>query len=628
MLPVRELPCRLACDGYGCYCRSGGRVGKAVVDVIAQGIKAYATAGAVVIGAALGLIFGPAVMIALGAAFGAIGAAVGMLAQSVGKLFGEALQGAKTILDDVTGAAMKFAHAVMRIHWVTGMTTRTSSDLVLALTALGLKTDEVQSIFGQWSMRLEILGPKLAALGVVLRQNKDGTVDWWHALSQLRQRWQELPEIMRMPYFTAVLGQQATQALLPTLHMPEREFRKGQEEAQRAADLAAMAAPMEEQYKPVMDRLKFIVQVIKIRVAMAAFPWVVNLVRTVEQLWTQYEDVILAFINNIPNLLAKGWDWLITTIQEFLQYLPAAVQWFKDLAETGRTVANVMIAIAEALAKLLGLDVGKLPRIPKFPWPDEKAPPGRQHGGTAHPGEPVTVGEQGPEIFTPDTEGDITPSGFKPEGSEAEDVVKRVGTRLGLAALALAIWPYIKPLLGRALKALAIGLVTDPIIAAAAALAIAAFQIGKFIGQKIIAAREERQRLGLPPKGEPPYGPEDLPEQPIGGTDEGEVPIYPSDSPSQKAWKGRANKAIQDLERARSPARFLEGVGRPASRPKFKMSHMYPEGPEYLGDVTQRQGQQVQRHEIKLLLPPPLTSEVAALEVAENVRLIFASTVS
>lgn len=618
----------MAFESFGASGQAVMRIGQSIVDVIARSLKGIATAGAVVIGGVLGLIFGPAVAVALGAVMGGLAAALGAVAAAVGKLFGDALQSAKAVLDDVIGAATRFAEALMRIHWATGMTVGSAAGLTLTLDALGISAQQAESLFGQWAMRLEFLAPRLAMMGVALTRNADGTIDWAFALSQLRQRFMELPDIMRIPYLTATVGPQAAQALLPIMHMPEPEFRAGADRAREAQHLAGLGERVVHEYGPVRQRLRFIVQMIKLEVAQAALPWVTELLRTVEDLWAQYREVILAFVRQIPAWIGTGWNVVIEMVQKFLRLLPDVVDWLARAANVGRVLANVLIRIINALDRMLG-GKGGAPLLPPFLPPREGGEEGKSGegptrgfaaGGYIPPGGGGITGEYGPETV------------YAPPGGGAM-IIPDPGKPVGLGPVAIGavaapiVWQllrYLLPILGRALARLLPTALLEILrrIAPHILPSLGVAAAGGLLGG-LLEIRKRRKRA-------------------IEGYEE------ETEAPPAPDWVDRlregANEAAEAIGRLKRP---VPGGATPYddTAPPFKF---IPEGERragqfgggflgmlqavYAAGVEQKQRMEAQRipqrHEVRLLMPPSLMSEVAALEVAENVRLIFANTVS
>lgn len=397
----------MALRGLGQTGQGLARVGKAFADAFATAIKVSVTLGAAAVGGAIALILGPAIMVAFGAIGGMIGGALGMLGAAVGKVFGEALQGAKQVLDDITGTALGFADAIMRIVWTSGQAASSAGELVFAMDAMGIKAGETAGIFGQWGMRAEFLDAKLGALGATLVRNKDGTTDWAQTLGLLRQRVLELPDMMRLPMLATVFGQGGAQQMLGKFMLPDEQFgaamARGQEGQQYSATLERVKMLLE----PVLQRVRQIASLIKLDMVEAALPWMVRLLQQVERLWSANRDRLREFAAMIPNLIVRGIDRMLAGAERMLELLPQWVEWAKRFGEIMRDVVNTMVRVLNWADRALMGGKGGIPFVPELPW-QQKAP-GRAAGGPVRAGQPYTVGEQGEETFVPDQSGVVLP---------------------------------------------------------------------------------------------------------------------------------------------------------------------------------------------------------------------------
>lgn len=395
----------MALRGLGQTGQGLARVGKAFADAFATAIKVSVTLGAAAVGGAIALILGPAIMVAFGAIGGMIGGALGMLGAAVGKVFGEALQGAKQVLDDITGTALGFADAIMRIVWTSGQAASSAGELVFAMDAMGIKAGETAGIFGQWGMRAEFLDAKLGALGATLVRNKDGTTDWAQTLGLLRQRVLELPDMMRLPMLATVFGQGGAQQMLGKFMLPDEQFgaamARGQEGQQYSATLERVKMLLE----PVLQRVRQIASLIKLDMVEAALPRMVRLLQQVERLWSANRDRLREFAAMIPNLIVRGIDRMLAGAERMLELLPQWVEWAKRFGEIMRDVVNTMVRVLNWADRALMGGKGGIPFVPELPW-QQKAP-GRAAGGPVRAGQPYTVGEQGEETFVPDQDGQI-----------------------------------------------------------------------------------------------------------------------------------------------------------------------------------------------------------------------------
>jgi len=393
------------------------RVGRAVCDTIISGIRAVATVGGAAVGAALGLILGPAVMAALGAVMGMLGAAVGLVAGALGRLFGEALKATKQLLDDVTGAALEFSDAIMRIHWMSGQAVGSATQLVFALDAMGVKAGETAGIFGQWGMRAEFLDAKLGALGARLVQNRDGTTNWAQTLLLLRQRFLELPDLLRMPMLSAAVGSSAAQTLYGKFMLPDQQFGAALGRGEEGRRYSEMAERTKLVLEPILQRVRQIASLIKLDIVTAALPAMVALLGRVEQLWEANRERIRQFAQAIPQLILTGVDKMLQAFQKGLELLPTWVEYLKTIAEVLREAGNALIGVLNWADRALFSGKGGVPLIPELPWQKAEREqrqgkyPGRAAGGPVEAGQPYTVGERGPETFVPSQSGQIVPNG-------------------------------------------------------------------------------------------------------------------------------------------------------------------------------------------------------------------------
>lgn len=391
------------------------RVGRAVCDTIISGIRAVATVGGAAVGAALGLILGPAVMAALGAVMGMLGAAVGLVAGALGRLFGEALKATKQLLDDVTGAALEFSDAIMRIHWMSGQAVGSATQLVFALDAMGVKAGETAGIFGQWGMRAEFLDAKLGALGARLVQNRDGTTNWAQTLLLLRQRFLELPDMLRMPMLSAAVGSSAAQTLYGKFMLPDQQFEAALGRGEEGRRYSEMAERTKLVLEPILQRVRQIASLIKLDIVTAALPAMVALLGRVEQLWEANRERIRQFAQAIPQLILTGLDLMLQGFQKGLELLPTWVEYLKTIAEVLREAGNALIRVLNWADRALFSGKGGVPLIPELPWQKAEREqqqgryPGRAAGGPVEAGQPYTVGEHGPETFVPNQSGRIVP---------------------------------------------------------------------------------------------------------------------------------------------------------------------------------------------------------------------------
>jgi hypothetical protein len=574
-----------ALSGLGASGQASARIGMSVLSVVTTGLKAVVGIGATMLGAVIGAILGPAIMAALGMIGGLIGGAVGALMGTVARAFGEALSGIKTIIDDLIGSALRYSQAMLDITVATGMGSRSASGLVNVLGMLGVKSEEVTRAFGNWSSHLELLAPRLGVLGVNLQRNAAGTVDWVGALAQLRQRWQELPELLRLPMFNAVLGSGRTQAILPALVAPEDQFNAA---AQRSAEQEGAAGAGEAvfgRYRWIRDRLLSMVEIAKVRVGEALLPFAEGVLGKLESKLPELLEKAIVFATKLPEYLATGWNALVEFMKRIVEGVPSVVEMFMKLIEFGRDMVNVLAQVAEKIAGVFGVKVD-LPVVPEVPWAKGGKPQGGSMGQHAYEGDAGDFGFMGAD-----------------GGDEESPVSKGIGIGGNIVAggiLARILRGPIARLLGGLGPRIAAQL---PRIVGSATAGVLGGPVGTILG--IIAAI-----AGVIPLIN--IGADKLRES------VGEPPLHPK---RREAWEREHGQGRAEADAAREAA--LE--------PWRKGSQHLTDWLDKLKlDPTamrnQQQAQAAQRHTVELKLPKPLYAEVGALEIGENLRVLFSST--
>jgi hypothetical protein len=609
---------------------------------------------------------------AMGMIGGMLGAAVGTLVSALGKAFGDVLTSTKQIIDDLIGAALRFSRTMADMAVQTGMSGRAIAGLHNVMGAMGVDANTVQKAFGDWGSHLEFLVPRLGILGVNLQTTRQGTVDWAGALVQLRQRWQELPELMRLPYLRGALGQQKADALLPVMQMPEDQFNQSVAQAERHEEHSAVGERVFGKYRWVLDRLKDMVEKSKITLAAAFLPFVEMIADKLEKSLPAILDKAVELAQRLPSLLVGGWNMLLDMLIQIVQMMPEVAAGFMQVMDTARDMLNVLMKVAEVFSKLVGEPI-KFPRIGALPWErggEEAKDPadvlgqvrdryGRRPGGGMSDAENADLAAQEQErrrrptqptlgvalrrnVFADQSA--LGPGGWRnfdavegdgeagaESGAEGVDEpdeqsegrgssIIRAGVPIAVGLGISKILQALSPLKGLG-KSLLSGIgrllagVLPRVIGPAAAATVTSGPIGWILGliAAIVGIMVLRDKVNV--------GADTLRE---------DMGIAPLDPDRRKQWekerepetetgaRNQREQAVSDRwqKGADDFTKRLEGM-----RHSFDWLSSSAPGKAGHGDAAQK-------HEVTLKLPKPLYSEVGALEVADNLRLIFQATVS
>ena len=131
-------------------------------------------------------------------------------------------------------------------------------------------------------------------------------------------------------------------------------------------------------------------------------PGVAKFFRSIDRGFRTFEN----FIKNIPSIIKNGFNTAIDFVTEkftaFIQWFPAQLQKLAD--SLGKIPERIKGMIPQSVIDVAA-SIGIIDK------PNENSPiEARADGGPVNSGQSYIVGEQGPELFTPGTSGNIKPN--------------------------------------------------------------------------------------------------------------------------------------------------------------------------------------------------------------------------
>lgn len=318
-------------------------VGMGVVNFISESVRSVSYMGGALIGLALYPILGAA----LSTALGFLTAAGGQILGNIGRLLGEAFQGLVGIFTDISHVGRETADTIMSIAYSTGIAAEEATRLTMSLEASGVGLQTIQQMFGRWEARPEIMGTRLAVLGVDYeRAMREGDL-----LLQLHDRLAAMPDIMRVPMLQATLGPGGA-AMLPQIMRPREELEEAQRWAERWGAGSEVFEEMQRHVEAVQHRVGFLGQMLRLHLLEGFLPVMQRGLEMLLSLWDRNREVVLEFLQvTAPEMFLRGVtmaiDWIEEHWEGFLQGARDLKGIFDDIVAALRTIGDVLGALGD-----------------------------------------------------------------------------------------------------------------------------------------------------------------------------------------------------------------------------------------------------------------------------------------
>ncbi len=370
----------LALSGGGGTGAGVTRIAGAITDVLVTGVRLAATAGGAVIGGALGILFGGAI----GAIAGTVAGALGGMFSQAGRALGETVGGIVQVFQDAITSSMQLADSTMRLATNMNMSAQSAVNLTTSLQALGVAPQQVESMFGGMGRQLWMADMRLAAFGVTMQRNRDGSLDFGRTLIGIGQALDQVDPSMRPFHARAMMGPAADQ-LYPLTQNPQimADMVRAQDELAPSAE--RIKTLWEQLYVP-LNTTKILWQEIKLEFISGFLPIIRSGIGTLTNLWRMHSGTVKAWFRELPARALTGLagiaDWLQQLVQVWGPRLSTVFDGFIGSLNVSIDLVN-RLANSRVGQWVIG---GPSPAIPGIP--------AMGGGGEGGPGAPGVQGQQ------------------------------------------------------------------------------------------------------------------------------------------------------------------------------------------------------------------------------------------